>query len=42
MESDMIIVMNDGRITGVGTHEKLLEDNTEYREIYESQTGGKN
>ena len=41
MESDMIIVMNDGRITGVGTHSELLENNVEYREIYESQTGGK-
>ena len=42
MEADMIIVMNDGKITGIGTHETLLADNVEYREIYESQTGGKN
>ena len=42
MDSDIIIVMNDGKITGMGTHETLLADNTEYREIYESQTGGKN
>ncbi len=41
MESDMIIVMNDGKITGIGTHDELLEGNVEYREIYESQTGGK-
>ena len=41
MESDMIIVMNDGKITGVGTHDDLLQNNVEYREIYESQTGGK-
>lgn len=41
MESDMIVVMNDGRITGIGTHDQLLESNVEYREIYESQTGGK-
>jgi len=41
MESDMIIVMNDGKITGVGTHDELLDNNVEYREIYESQTGGK-
>ncbi len=33
----MIIVMNDGRITGVGTHGQLLESNTEYKEIYYSQ-----
>ena len=42
MDSDIIIVMNDGKITGMGTHDELLADNTEYREIYESQTGGKN
>lgn len=42
MESDMIIVMNDGKITGIGTHDELLNNNVEYREIYESQTGGKN
>ncbi|MCQ2457564.1 MAG: ABC transporter ATP-binding protein/permease [Clostridia bacterium] len=41
MDSDMIIVMNDGCITGVGTHETLLKTNTEYQEIYESQTGKK-
>ena len=33
----MIAVMNEGRITGVGTHEELLASNTEYREIYYSQ-----
>ena len=38
MDADMIIVLNDGRITGVGTHEELLSSNEEYREIYESQT----
>ena len=42
MDSDIIIVMNDGKITGMGTHDELLAGNTEYREIYESQTGGKN
>jgi len=34
----MIIVMDDGSITGVGTHEELLASNTEYQEIYHSQT----
>ncbi len=38
MDADRIIVMNDGKITGVGKHEELLTSNTEYREIYVSQT----
>jgi ATP-binding cassette subfamily B protein len=37
-DADKIVVMNEGRITGVGTHEQLLRDNVEYREIYDSQT----
>lgn len=37
MEADMIIVMDEGLITGVGTHEDLLENNNEYQEIYYSQ-----
>ena len=36
-DADMIIVMNDGRITGIGEHEYLLENNSEYSEIYYSQ-----
>ena len=36
-DADKIIVMNDGRITGVGTHDELLASNTEYQEIYYSQ-----
>ena len=36
-DADEIIVMNDGRITGIGTHEYLLENNAEYGEIYYSQ-----
>ena len=36
-DADMIIVMNDGRITGVGTHDELLASNNEYQEIYYSQ-----
>lgn len=39
MEADQIIVMDDGVITGIGTHDELLKSNEEYREIYESQTG---
>lgn len=37
MESDLIVVMDDGRITGLGTHEELLKTNQEYQEIYYSQ-----
>ena len=36
-DADSIIVINDGRITGIGTHEQLLESNEEYGEIYYSQ-----
>ena len=40
MNSDVIIVMDDGAITGIGTHEELLQSNTEYNEIYSSQIEG--
>ncbi len=36
-DADFIIVMNDGCVTGVGTHDELLENNEEYSEIYYSQ-----
>ena len=36
-DADSIIVMNEGRITGIGSHSELLENNTEYKEIYYSQ-----
>ncbi len=39
-DADTIIVMNEGRISGMGTHEKLLASNVEYREIYDSQMEG--
>ncbi|MBE5944588.1 MAG: ABC transporter ATP-binding protein [Lachnospiraceae bacterium] len=38
--ADRIIVMEEGRINGMGTHEELLESNEIYRDVYESQTGG--
>lgn len=38
--ADRIIVMNDGKIDGFGTHEELLANNAIYRDVYESQTGG--
>ena len=40
-DADMIVVMDEGRITGVGTHDSLLQNNTEYQEIYNSQISGK-
>ena len=40
MNADRIIVMEDGKINGFGTHEELLKNNTIYRDVYESQTGG--
>jgi ATP-binding cassette subfamily B protein len=37
-DADQIIVLEGGRISGVGTHEELLRSNGIYREVYESQT----
>ncbi|NLG93367.1 MAG: ABC transporter ATP-binding protein [Clostridiales bacterium] len=39
-DSDRIIVMNEGEISAVGTHEKLLQTSEIYREVYESQQKG--
>ena len=39
MDADKIIVMDDGKINGFGTHEELLASNEIYRDVYESQTG---
>ncbi len=39
-DADKIIVMDEGKVTGFGTHEELLENNEIYREVYESQTSG--
>ena len=36
-DADMIVVMNEGKIAGVGTHEQLLAENEPYQEIYYSQ-----
>lgn len=38
--ADHIIVMENGRIDGFGTHDELMESNEIYREVYESQTSG--
>ena len=40
-EADKIIVMDGGRISDMGTHEELLQRSEIYREVYESQTKGK-
>lgn len=40
MHSDRIIVMEDGVIDGIGTHEELLAKNEIYRDVYESQQSG--
>ncbi len=37
IDADIIVVMDNGKITGVGTHSELMENNEEYREIYYSQ-----
>lgn len=39
-QADRIIVLDEGKVNGFGTHEQLLESNEIYREVYESQTGG--
>ncbi|MBQ4563330.1 MAG: ABC transporter ATP-binding protein [Lachnospiraceae bacterium] len=38
--ADRIIVMENGRVNGFGSHEELLESNEIYRDVYESQTSG--
>ncbi len=40
-DADKIIVLNEGCVTGVGTHDELLKNNKEYQEIYYSQTDRK-
>lgn len=39
-DSDQIIVLDDGEINGVGTHEELLKSNSIYQEVFYSQTKG--
>lgn len=40
MDADRIIVMDNGRISGIGSHEELMKSNEIYREVYESQQKG--
>lgn len=39
-DSDQIIVLDNGKINGIGTHDELLNTNKIYREVYESQVKG--
>ena len=39
-DADRIIVMDDGKISGIGTHKQLLESSSIYREVYDSQQKG--
>ncbi len=39
-DADRIIVLDDGKIDGIGTHEELLSSNAIYREVYDSQQKG--
>ena len=38
--ADQIIILDGGRVSGIGTHESLLASNRIYQEIYESQKEG--
>ena len=40
MEADRIIVLDDGKISGFGTHEELMSSNLIYKEVYDSQEKG--
>lgn len=40
-DADRIVVMNDGKIDAIGSHQELLETNAIYREVYDMQTQGK-
>ncbi len=39
-DADKIIVLDEGKINGIGTHEELLANNQIYQEVYESQVKG--
>ena len=39
-DADKIVVLDNGKINGIGTHKELMENNEIYREIYLSQQNG--
>lgn len=39
-DADIILVLDDGKINGIGTHDELVKTNQIYKEVYESQTRG--
>ena len=40
MDADLILVMDDGRISAMGTHQELMETSEIYRDVYQSQQEG--
>ncbi len=40
-DADLILVMDNGKISAMGKHDELLKNSEIYREVYEQQTGGK-
>jgi ATP-binding cassette subfamily B protein len=39
-DADKIIVLDEGKISGIGTHDELMKSNEIYREVYDSQVKG--
>ena len=40
MDADLIVVLDDGKISGAGTHDQLMASNRIYQEVYKSQQEG--
>ena len=40
-EADKILIINDGKLIGMGTHSYLIKNNKDYKEIYDSQDTSK-
>ena len=40
MDADLIVVLDDGKISGAGTHDQLMATNRIYQEVYKSQQEG--